>query len=159
MEVAVTEQRPKPRRGQGRPFVAGVSGNPKGRAAIKARAAELFATMAPDFGKLSATDEVLLRQAALLIARSERTYRKQDAEAAIRMSSEARRLLSSLRRRDRERESAESLTEYLAVTYPEYGADEARPARKPGGKGGYGNLAAKRATRPDVAASGASYRR
>ena len=53
MEVAALEQ-------QRAGFAKGTSGNPKGRAAIRERARELYAIMAPDFGELSATDQVLL---------------------------------------------------------------------------------------------------
>ena len=118
MEVAASEQRDKPRRGQGRPFVAGMSGNPKGRRAIRERASELFAIMSPDFDELSATDTVLLNQACLLLARSERVHRVRDIDVGVRMSGEARRLLLTLqRKRDRRRDAERpSLSEYLAAT-------------------------------------------
>jgi hypothetical protein len=92
MEVATLEQ-------QRAGFAKGTSGNPKGRAAIRERAAELYAIMAPDFGELSATDQVLLNQACLLLARSERVHRVRDIDVGVRMSGEARRLLQALRRR------------------------------------------------------------
>jgi hypothetical protein len=85
-------------RGPGRPFRKGIAANPRGNAAINDRAAALFSTIAPDFGELSATDTVLLRRAALLLARSERIHRVRDIDVALRMSGEARRLLQSLRR-------------------------------------------------------------
>ena len=47
---------------------------------------------------LSAVDRALLTQACLLLARSERVMQIKDADAAIRMSGEARRLLESLRK-------------------------------------------------------------
>jgi hypothetical protein len=98
--ASATEQRPlHARRDIGRPFQKGVSGNPHGRRVIRERIEELFATMAGDFGPMTATDEVLLRQACFLLARSERVYRRADIDNAIRMSGEARRLLESLRRR------------------------------------------------------------
>lgn len=83
---------------RGRSFPKGFSGNPKGKAALKDRAAELFAVMSPDFGPLGAVDTVLLRQACLLLARSERIARVRDIDVGVRMSGEARRLLQVLRR-------------------------------------------------------------
>ena len=80
---------------RGRPFPPGTSGNPLGARIVNQRAAELFAVMAGDFGPLSAVDEVLLRQACRLLARSERL---KDPDNSIRMSGEARRLLEALRR-------------------------------------------------------------
>jgi hypothetical protein len=113
MEVARADQSTrKPHR-----FAPGVSGNPKGKAAVRERADELFQTMAPDFGTLSATDEVLLRQACLLLARSERVHRVRDIDVGVRMSGEARRLLAGLqRKRDRSKRDsgASALQEYLA---------------------------------------------
>jgi hypothetical protein len=99
--AAVSQPPDKPRRGPG--FPNGVSGNPRGRAAIRERAAELYAIMAPDFGEMSAVDTVLLRQACTLLARSERIHRHRDIDVALRMSGEARRLLQALRRRIPER--------------------------------------------------------
>jgi hypothetical protein len=96
MEVAEAEQAPG-RRGRVL-FPKGVSGNAKGRRAIRERAAALYAIMAPDFGELSATDNILLLQASLLLARSERVHRVRDIDVGLRMSGEARRLLQSLRR-------------------------------------------------------------
>src|SRR5579863_4346732 len=93
--VAVIEQ-DKPQ-SHGR-FLKGTSGNPSGRQVVPERAAELFNAMAGDFGALSAVDRALLYQACLLLSRSERVKRIKDADAAIRMSGEARRLLESLRR-------------------------------------------------------------
>jgi hypothetical protein len=99
MEVAAIEQQGNERRRVvGRPFPKGVSGNPHGRRALRERIEKLYATMTGDFGPLSATDEVLLRQACLLLARSERVHRRKDLDSAIRMSGEARRLLESLRK-------------------------------------------------------------
>ena len=98
MEVAATEQPNKPRRRDGRPFPKGFSGNPKGKAALRERAAELFGIMAPDFAPLSAVDTVLLNQACLLLARSERVHRVRDIDVGVRMSGEARRLLQVLRK-------------------------------------------------------------
>jgi hypothetical protein len=117
MEVAATEQqRSKRQRGAG--FPKGVSGNPKGRAAIRERADDLFGIMSADFAPLSAVDEVLLRQACLLLARSQRVHRLRDVDAGIRLSSEARRILAGLRKSATRRESeTPSLAAYLAETY------------------------------------------
>jgi hypothetical protein len=139
LEIAASEQRGEKRHQvRGRPFARGISGNPKGRAAIRERAAELYATMAPDFGELSATDTVLLNQACLLLARSERVHRVRDIDVGVRMSGEARRLLLSLqRKRGRERDAERpSLSEYLAATYPERDAGDPRETREPSGRGG-----------------------
>lgn len=99
--TATPEQRRKPR---GKPWPAGVSGNPSGAAGLSMRAAELFDRLAGDFGgaaalSASAIDSEMLRQAARLMARAART---RDADAAVRLTSEARRLVETLRRRKRE---------------------------------------------------------
>jgi hypothetical protein len=111
MEVADTEQKR-------RLFLKGMSGNPKGRAAISERAQKLFSLMAADFGALSAVDTVLLNQACLLLARSERVHRVRDIDVGLRMSGEARRLLSSLRKPSARRPESE-LQEYLRATHGE----------------------------------------
>jgi hypothetical protein len=114
MEVAEAEQAPG-RRGRVL-FPKGVSGNAKGRRAIRERAAELYGIMAPDFAELSATDDVLLTQACLLLARSERVHRVRDIDVGLRMSGEARRLLQALRRhRASAPAKAISLDEHLAA--------------------------------------------
>jgi hypothetical protein len=89
------EERPPQRRG--RPFPPGTSGNPRGAALdrVGERGAVLFAAVAADFTPLSATDEVLLRQACRLLARGERS---KDPDVAIRMSGEARRIIAALRK-------------------------------------------------------------
>ncbi len=92
--IAVIEQ-DKPQ-SNGR-WPKGVSGNPSGSQVLHKRASELFDAMAGDFGTLSAVNAALLRQACLLLARSERVKRIKDADAAIRMSGEARRLLATVR--------------------------------------------------------------
>jgi hypothetical protein len=96
--VAVAEQE-NPRSRAGR-FSPGVSGNPKGAAVdrVADRAGELFQAMSAELGTLSAIDHALLKQACLLLARSERLKRARDADAAVRLSSEARRILASLRK-------------------------------------------------------------
>ena len=67
---------------------------------IRARAAELRATIVTDDlkGALSAIDNVLLDRAVLLLAKSERLHMTKHVDAGIRMTSEARRILQSLRR-------------------------------------------------------------
>lgn len=96
--IAAPAQPSKRRHGDGRPFPKGTSGNPRGKASIRERAAELFAEMAPDLGQMSAIDTVMLRRASLLLARSERIRSAKDADVSLRMSGEARRLLQTLRR-------------------------------------------------------------
>jgi len=83
-------------RSRGRPWPAGVSGNPSGRPLVRIRARKLFATMIVDFGELGPTDRILLERAGFLLARSERLN---DADVAMRMSAEARRIIASLRKR------------------------------------------------------------
>jgi hypothetical protein len=92
----------------------GHSGNRAGRMNVRARAAELFDELRGDFGELTRTDQVLLRQATMMIARSEALSGVKHADAAIRLSSEGRRLLMSLRRHAPKRDSSEvSLASYL----------------------------------------------
>ena len=99
MEAAGPEQS-KPQSSPGR-WPKGTSGNPSGRTSrqiVAERAAELFDAMSSDFGELSAVDRTMLHQACLLLARSERASGPRAADASIRMSGEARRLLELLRR-------------------------------------------------------------
>jgi hypothetical protein len=63
------------------------------------RADALYQIMVVDIRPLTKTDELLLRHAALLIARAERVHHRKNVDASCRMSGEARRLISSLRRR------------------------------------------------------------
>jgi len=109
--VAAIEQDKPQSRGR---WPKGVSGNPSGAALdrVAERAAKLFDSMAGDFGALSAVDRALLHQACLLLARSERMKRTRDADAAIRMSGEARRLLASIRKRAPQSKSL-TLQDYL----------------------------------------------
>jgi hypothetical protein len=100
-------QQTKQRSRAGR-FAPGVSGNPRGAALdrVADRAAELFQIMASEFGALSPCDQVMLRQACLLLARSERLTGARNADASVRMASEARRTLASLRKGHEVREPA-----------------------------------------------------
>jgi hypothetical protein len=72
----------------------GESGNPSGDKTPK-RFTQLYEQMAAEFPDLSPTDQVMLGQAARLIARSEKTAKPSDA---IRLSSESRRILQDIRR-------------------------------------------------------------
>jgi len=75
----------------------GQSGNPLGSKVLTERANVIFAEVRGDFAAdLSAVDTVLLRQACRLLARGERL---RDAAAAVKLSSEARRLITALRQR------------------------------------------------------------
>jgi hypothetical protein len=135
MDIAATEQPNKRRRGDGRPFPRGFSGNPKGRAAIRARAAELFGIMAGDFAPLSAVDTVLLNQACLLLARSERVHRVRDIDVGLRMSGEARRLLQALRKRAPVCSAPiEMFTDIAAKAQTEEAARRAAPGHRPATK-------------------------
>jgi hypothetical protein len=79
-----------------------VSGNPAGQRSLKDRANDLYQVMVVDIRPLTPTDELLLRHAALLMARSERVRSRKSVDACCRMSGEARRLIASLRRRPAE---------------------------------------------------------
>jgi hypothetical protein len=70
----------------------GQGGNPRGRINIRARAAELVTTLSADFPDLGVTDQII---AAMMIARSESISSVRHADAAIRLSSESRRLLAN----------------------------------------------------------------
>lgn len=95
---------------------------------IRARAAELRATIVTDDlkGALSAIDNVLLDRAVLLLAKSERLHMTKHVDAGIRMTSEARRILESLRRRHAAapRDTTPSLSDILRA--------EAEAADEPG---------------------------
>ena len=126
--MAVTEKRSGL---SGRPFPPGTSGNPLGARVINERAAELYAIMRGDFGPLVPTDEILLRQAARLLARGERL---KNADASIRMSSEARRIIASLRRTARAKDVGYiPLRDRLAAEFADENAtsDEAEAVSAP----------------------------
>jgi hypothetical protein len=106
-------------------FAPGVSGNPSGQRRLKDRAEELFQIMVVDIRPLTKTDEMLLKHAALLIARAEKVHHRKNVDASCRMSGEARRLIASLRRRPESSEPrTPSLSEYLESIEDE-SADEA----------------------------------
>jgi len=138
MEASTSDQPPVKRR---HGFQPGISGSPLGPArALRDRVDQLFALIKSDFGVLSATDTILLRQAALLIARSERVRRLCDIGVSARLSSEARRIIASLeRKRDRGSKRSESgpqsWDDYLAddeATELAAGAVEASPGARQG---------------------------
>ena len=128
--TAAEQKTPKPRHR----FAKGTSGNPGGRPNIGARAAELFDALSGDFGELSATDTILLKQAALLLARSERVSSIKQADVGLRMSGEARRLLMSLRRTTRAKDVGYiPLRDRLAAEFADENAtsDEAEAVSAP----------------------------
>jgi hypothetical protein len=100
----------------------GQGGNPRGRINIRARAAELVTTLSADFPGLGVTDQIILKQAAMMIARSESISSVRHADAAIRLSSESRRLLLMLRRHAPKRDSVPSLEQYLREEHSREGA-------------------------------------
>jgi hypothetical protein len=97
--IATTEQgEPQRPRLRGKPWPKGVSGNPSG-SRVNTRAVVLFAEMAVDFGgvdALSGVDRAMLMQACRLMARGARA---KSADDAVRLTSEARRILMALRKR------------------------------------------------------------
>jgi hypothetical protein len=101
-------------------FKPGVSGNPNGLAAIRIKVDRLFNELAAELeqgGALSVVERTLLRNAASLIVKAERTTRIGDS---VRASSEARRVIHGLRER-RKIESA-------APTGPSYAELAAKAA-------------------------------
>ncbi len=96
MEIAAAEQPDKQPRKRGRPFVAGVSGNPLGRRALPERAAALYAELAGDFPNATATETTLLKHACLCLAKAQSTGASLDA--MIRLTSVANRIISTLRK-------------------------------------------------------------
>ncbi len=102
------------RKPRGRPWPKGTSGNPSG-SRVNTRAVVLFAEMAADFGgvdALSGVDRAMLMQACRLMARGARA---KAADDAVRLTSEARRILQSLRK-PVPRKSGPSLSEYLVAS-------------------------------------------
>jgi hypothetical protein len=83
----------------GRPFQKGTSGNSQGARLLKNRTEALVELFRPEFGpEISQLELALLRGSCRLLARAE--YAR-NADAAVRLSSEARRGLESLRKRVR----------------------------------------------------------
>jgi hypothetical protein len=123
--TAVANQKPRAPHLYGK----GVSGNKRGRINVRIRAIEVFDSLRPDFGALSATDTLLLKQAAMMIARSESISSVRHADAAIRLSSESRRLLAMLRRHAAKRNDEGSLADLLQQDHAEQrAAADAGPA-------------------------------
>jgi hypothetical protein len=106
-------------------YPKGVSGNKAGRPNIRVRADEIFVALSADFGKLNQTDTLILRQASMMISRSESISSVRHADAAIRLSSESRRLLLMLRRHAPRRADEASLADLLAADHVEQRAAEA----------------------------------
>jgi hypothetical protein len=121
--TAVANQKPKAPHLYGK----GQSGNRRGRVNIRARSIEIYATLRNDFGELNATDTLILKQAAMMVARSESISSVRHADAAIRLSSESRRLLLMLKRHapKRDSEATETFTDVAAHAQAE---SEARRA-------------------------------
>jgi hypothetical protein len=112
----------------GRPWKSGQSGNPSGSRVLNQRIADLFNTLAADFGgeaALSAIDRALLMQSCVLLTRAQRT---RDVDAAVRLTSEARRGLMALRRHAVAPREGPTLAEYLADKYGPPAADVATNA-------------------------------
>ena len=102
----------------------GTSGNPLGSKLLTARADAIFGEVRCDFAdNLSAVDTVLLRQACRLLARGERL---RDPDAAVRLSSEARRIIAALRR-SAPKPAAVTLEEHLRATAGEADDDDEAP--------------------------------
>jgi hypothetical protein len=80
-------------------YQPGQSGNPLGpHAVVKERVDELVAAMAADLGELTGIDSVVLRQAARLLVRAERT---KNPDIAVRASNAASRMLATLQKKRR----------------------------------------------------------
>lgn len=116
---AASEQRVR-----GRPWPKGVSGNPSG-SRTNVSAGALFVELSTDMGgadAMSAVDRVLLMQACKLLARAARA---RDADGAVRLTSEARRVIASLRKQAQPPKGP-TLEQYLAQRAAEQPADEER---------------------------------
>jgi hypothetical protein len=83
--------------------------------------------MAPEFPEMSPVDAALLWQAARLIYRSERTA---NADAAVRLASEARRQLEGLRKRMPQvaRDGSPTLEEWIAARAAKKAGEAAQDA-------------------------------
>jgi hypothetical protein len=82
-------------------FKPGKSGNPAGARSLRDQADVMFETMSADLGPLTKTDEILLKQACLMLAKASRIpgRDRQNVDVAVRLHSEARRTITSLQRR------------------------------------------------------------
>jgi hypothetical protein len=75
-------------------------------------------------GSLSAIDRAMLAQAAALVVRSEAIQadivagKAPDTDEAVRLASESRRILASLRAKAKAKPAGPTLQEYLAANYP-----------------------------------------
>jgi hypothetical protein len=114
-------------------FKKGTSGNPAGTRGVKTLAAALYAELAPDFEPLDAPERLLPLQACTLSVRARRIA---DPDAAVRMSSEARRTIESLKRA-RQKSGAKPLRAGGSTTdgddLASYMAKLPRDPRKPDG--------------------------
>jgi hypothetical protein len=90
----------------------GESGTPLGPQRLNVRTQEVFDEIRGDFVEdLPAVDVVLLRQACRLLARGERL---RDLDAAVKLSAEARRIITALPRKARQERNGRTLAAYLA---------------------------------------------
>jgi hypothetical protein len=81
-------------------FKPGQSGNPAGHRGLKDQADAMFEQMLADLGPLSPTDMILLKQACLMLANAARIpgRSRPEVDVAVRLHSEARRSIASLRK-------------------------------------------------------------
>jgi hypothetical protein len=98
-------------------FQPGQSGNPAGGRLLKDQAEALYRTMIADLRPQTPTDEILLKQASLMLAKAARFTTRKDADAAVRLVSEARRTIATLRRHTPKSGEQDSLAGYLASRY------------------------------------------
>lgn len=103
---------------RGTPFPKGRSSNPSGPRLLRERTETLFQEMLRELGELSPIDAIFVRQACLLLAKSQRASGKQDIDAQIRMSGEARRIIAAVRKSaPKPDEREDHLAAYLAAQY------------------------------------------
>src|SRR5262249_751462 len=112
---------PRRRRGAGRPFPKGVSGNPRGSRVIIERRAAIEADLVGDMGgDISAADRVLLSRGVELLTRKPRSHTD-----AVRLVNAGTRIIDKLHskyaKREPERRSLPSLSELLKATQIERG--------------------------------------
>jgi hypothetical protein len=106
-----------PARKSGR-WLPGHSGNLAGPSIANPRIAELFNVMLTDFaeGELTGVERLLLRQAAVLLARAEKT---KSPDISVRASSVAQRMLASVRAKKRSKPGRPPLSERLMAEHAE----------------------------------------